>query len=86
MIPFGTLFNVLTVLMGSMIGLLFKKMINRELNKKVFFMLGLFTLVLGFSMAIKSTNFILMFLAIVLGTILGEYFNVDSRIYIKILT
>ena len=86
MIPCGTLFNVLTVLMGSMIGLLFKKMINRELNKKVFFMLGLFTLVLGFSMAIKSTNFILMFLAIVLGTILGEYFNVDSRIYIKILT
>jgi len=80
MIPFGTLFNVLTVLMGSIVGLLFKKMINRELNKKVFFVLGLFTLVLGCSMAIKSTNFTFMFLAIVFGTILGEYFHLDYRI------
>ena len=37
MIPFGTLFNVATVLIGSTIGLLFKKMISPELNKKVFF-------------------------------------------------
>ena len=36
MIPFGTLFNVVTVLIGSTIGLVFKKMISPELNKKVF--------------------------------------------------
>ncbi|MBE38073.1 MAG: hypothetical protein CMP50_05475 [Flavobacteriales bacterium] len=80
MIPFGTLFNVLTVLLGSIIGLRFKKIINPDLNKKVFFVLGLFTLVLGFSMAVKSSNFILMFLSVVFGTILGEYFNLDCSI------
>jgi len=68
MIPFGTLFNVVTVLLGSAIGLFFKKMINPDLNEKVFFVMGLFTLVLGFSMSIKSSDFILMFLSLVFGT------------------
>ena len=80
MIPFGTLFNVVTVLLGSTIGLLFKKIINPELNKKVFFVMGLFTLVLGFSMAIKSTDFILMFLSLVFGTMYGEYCELDKSI------
>ena len=80
MIPFGTLFNVMTVILGSTVGLVFKKMISPELNKKVFFVLGLFTLVLGFGIAIKSTDFILMFLSIVFGLILGEGFNLDHRI------
>ena len=80
MIPFGTLFNVATVVLGSTIGLLFKKIVNPDLNKKVFFVMGLFTLVLGFSMAIKSTDFILMFLSLVFGTMYGEYCELDKSI------
>lgn len=80
MIPFGTLFNVVTVILGSSLGLLFKKMISPELNKKIFFVMGLFTLVLGFSMAIETTNFILMFLSIVFGTLIGEDWNLDRSI------
>ncbi len=80
MIPFGTLFNVVTVLLGSTIGLLFKKMISPELNKKVFFVMGLFTLVLGINMSIKSSDFILMFLSLVFGTMYGEYCKLDQSI------
>ena len=80
MIPFGTLFNVATVLLGSAIGLLFKKIINPDLNKKVFFVMGLFTLVLGLSMSIKSSDFILMFLSLVFGTMYGEYCKLDKSI------
>ena len=80
MIPFGTFFNVATVILGSSLGLLFKRIISPELNKKVFFVMGLFTIVLGFSMAIKSTNFMLMFLSIVLGTLIGENLNLDQEI------
>jgi len=80
MIPFGTLFNVVTVIFGSSLGLLFKKMISPELNKKIFFVMGLFTLVLGFSMAIETTNFILMFLSIVFGTLIGEDWDLDNCI------
>ena len=80
MIPFGTLFNVVTVIFGSSLGLLFKRVISRDLNKKIFFVMGLFTLVLGFSMAIETTNFILMFLSIVFGTLIGEDWDLDNCI------
>ena len=72
MIPLGTLFNVLTVLLGGSIGLFLKRYINPELNKKVFFIIGLFTVVLGLNMTLKNIDFIVMLLSIVLGTLLGE--------------
>jgi len=81
MIPFGTLFNVAMVLVGSIIGLFFKKFISSELNKKIFFVMGLFTIVLGFSMAIKSTDFILMFLSIIGGVICGESMQLDNSMF-----
>jgi len=80
MIPLGTLFNVTTVIIGSMIGLFFKKRINVDLNKKIFFVMGLFTLVLGVSMAIETTDFILMLISIIIGTMLGEKNNIDGSI------
>lgn len=80
MIPLGTLFNVVMVLVGSIIGLFFKKFISSELNKKIFFVMGLFTIVLGFSMAIKSSDFILMFLSIIGGVICGESMQLDNSI------
>ena len=80
MIPLGTLFNVTTVIIGSIIGLFFNKYINADLNKKVFIIMGLFTLVLGVSMAIETTNFILMLISIVIGTLIGEKCNLDKSI------
>ena len=80
MIPFGTLFNVVTVIIGGIIGLFLKKIINPELNKKAFFIIGLFTLILGFSMAVQTTNFILMFLSLICGFLFGEYVDLDTII------
>ena len=80
MIPIGTLFNIVMVITGSIIGLLFKRMINVAVNKKIFFVMGVFTLVLGLSMAIETKNFILMLISLVFGTMLGEYYNLDASI------
>jgi uncharacterized membrane protein YqgA involved in biofilm formation len=80
MIPFGTLFNVAMVLLGSIIGLFFKQFISSELNKKIFFVIGLFTIVLGFSMALKSTDFMLMFLSVIGGVACGESIQLDNTI------
>ncbi len=80
MIPFGTLFNITTVLLGSLIGLFLKKLISSDLNKKIFFVMGVFTIVLGFSMAVESSDFILMFLSVILGTLFGEYYDLDHQI------
>ncbi|RPG59020.1 MAG: DUF554 domain-containing protein [Flavobacteriales bacterium TMED191] len=80
MIPLGTLFNVLTVILGGSIGLFLKRYINPELNKKVFFIIGLFTVVLGLNMSLKNIDFIVMLLSIVLGTLLGEWGNFSDKI------
>lgn len=80
MIPFGTLFNVLTVLLGGSIGLFLKKRINPELNKKVFFVIGLFTIILGLNMSLKDTDFIVLLLSIVCGTLLGEWIYLSAQI------
>lgn len=80
MIPLGTLFNVLTVILGGSIGLFLKRYINPELNKKVFFIIGLFTVVLGLNMSLKNIDFIVVLLSIVLGTLLGEWGNFSDKI------
>mgnify|MGYP001158619256 CR=1 FL=1 len=80
MIPLGTIFNVLTVLLGGSMGLFLKRYINPELNKKVFFIIGLFTVVLGLNMSLKNIDFIVMLLSIVLGTLVGEWYNFSDKI------
>lgn len=80
MIPIGTLVNIATVLTGGLVGLLFQRFISSKINEKIFFIMGLFTIFLGLSMSIKSTDLIIMLLSIVLGTMLGEYFNLDDKI------
>ena len=71
MIPTGTLLNILAVLLGGFIGLACKNIIQPAINKKIFFIMGVFTLVLGFSMAIQAANFILMLISLILGTIIA---------------
>ena len=77
MIPFGTLFNISTILIGSLIGLFLNKKISADLNQKVFFVIGLFTVVLGLSMAVVSSDFLLILISLILGTIFGEYYRID---------
>lgn len=80
MIPIGTLVNVFAVLLGGGIGLFFKKSINAELNKKVFYIIGLFTLFLGMSMALESSDFLLILVSLICGLMFGEFINLDGKI------
>ncbi|HNZ37599.1 MAG TPA: DUF554 family protein, partial [Candidatus Marinimicrobia bacterium] len=56
----GTLVNVGTVILGSSLGLLLHTRLSRKFTVIVFQVIGLFTLFLGFSMALKTTNFLIM--------------------------
>tara|TARA_B100000902_G_scaffold399796_1_gene472583 strand:+ start:2186 stop:2878 length:693 start_codon:yes stop_codon:yes gene_type:complete len=87
MIPIGTLVNIFAVICGSLLGLSLKKIIDIDMNKKIFFVMGLFTIVLGLSMTIETMDFIFILISIVIGTFLGEYYNIDGAIinYINML-
>ena len=87
MIPIGTLVNIFAVLFGSLLGLYLKKIIDIDMNKKIFLVMGLFTIILGLSMTIETVDFIFMLVSIVIGTFLGEYYNIEGEIvkYINLL-
>jgi len=76
----GTLFNVITVIVGSCIGLLVRKRLSKRFIDVVFAGLGLFTIFLGISMALKSKELLLMIFALVLGGLLGEAIQIEQSL------
>lgn len=74
----GTLFNAITVIVGSCIGLLIRRRLPKRFIEVVFAGLGLFTIFLGISMALKSKEMLLMVFALVLGGLLGEAIQIEQ--------
>ncbi len=73
----GTLVNVATVVTGSLIGILFKSRLPERFIKIFFQVIGLFTLYLGFSMALKSTHVLQMIFSLIIGAVIGESLHLD---------
>ena len=84
MIPYGTLLNVLLVILGGTIGIFTKKIISLHLQKKIFIVLGLFTIIIGVSMCFNFQNYVIVIISLILGSKFGNYFNLD--LVIKNLT
>ena len=75
----GTLINVLSVVTGSIIGILIGRRIPRRIHDGVFQALGLFTAVLGVSMAIKGQMLLIIVFSLLIGTVVGEMFSIEKR-------
>jgi hypothetical protein len=76
--PIGTLVNVLTVVMGSTIGLLLRKNFPKNIQAIIFECVGLATLVLGMQMALKVENFLILIFSLIIGGILGELMHLQT--------
>ena len=79
MILTGTIVNVAAVLAGSTIGLVVGTRLPQKITKSVFNAMGLFTLFLGFYMALKGEQFLVMVFSLIIGTITGELLSLESR-------
>ena len=84
MIPYGTLLNVLLVILGGTIGIFTKKIISSHLKKKIFIVLGLFTIIIGVTMCFNFQSYTVVIFSLILGSKLGHYLNLD--LVIKNLT
>lgn len=76
----GVLVNVITVLIGSSIGLLFKKGIPEKVSSAAMVGLGACTLYIGFSGSLVGDNVLILIAAVVLGAIVGTLLNIDGCI------
>jgi len=75
----GTLVNFVAIIVGSLIGLRFKSLLPQRVVDLLFQVFGLFTLYLGFSMAIKTENSILIALSLILGALTGSVLNLQKK-------
>ncbi|WP_372753584.1 DUF554 domain-containing protein [Labilibaculum sp.] len=76
----GTIVNVVAILVGGSLGLLFRTKIPERMFKIVFQAIGIFTLYLGLSMALKASELLLMVFSLVLGALLGEFLRLEERV------
>ncbi len=75
---FGTIVNVIAIILGTLIGLFFNKRLPERLIIIVFQAIGLFTLFLGVYMALETTHVFLLILSLVLGAITGELLGLEK--------
>lgn len=76
----GVLVNTLAVIVGSTVGLLFKKVIPQKISGGVMTALGLCTVYIGVDGMLTDTNVLLVIAAMVLGAIVGFLLNIDGGI------
>lgn len=79
-LPIGTLVNAAAVLVGAAVGLGFRKVLSEKLKEVSFQAIGLFTLFLGIKMAMPISNLLVMVFSLMMGGIIGTYFDLDARI------
>ena len=76
----GVIVNVITVFIGSLIGLLLKKGIPERISKAVMIGLGACTIYIGISGSLCGENVLILIASIVLGVIAGTLLNIDGAI------
>ena len=77
---FATVINAGLVLLGSLLGLLFKDRIGSRFNSILVHALGLCVLGIGITSAIQTDDTLCVIVCMVLGTILGEAIRIEDRL------
>ncbi|MBF0528642.1 MAG: DUF554 domain-containing protein [Deltaproteobacteria bacterium] len=78
MIPWGTIANVLTVIIGSAVGMALGRRFPDNVRNIVFQGLGLAVLLLGIQMALKVQQPLLLIFSILIGGIIGELCHLED--------
>ena len=76
----GVLVNTVTVIVGSLLGVLLKKGIPARVSSAVMIGMGLFTIYLGVDGALGAENALIVIAALVLGAIAGTLLDIDGGI------
>jgi len=76
----GTIINVGAVSTGSLIGIALGNRLKENVRNMVFDCIGLMTLLIGFQMAFKTKNVLLILGSLLVGGIVGEYFDIEEKL------
>ena len=72
--------NTIAVIVGSVVGMLLKKGIPDNIKDAVMKGIGLCTIYIGISGALKGENTLILIISIALGVVIGELCNLDGKL------
>lgn len=75
----GTLVNGLLIIIGVIIGKLLNR-IPESMRTTVMYAIGLSVIVLGLQMGLKSENFLIVIISLVMGAVFGELMQLEEKL------
>lgn len=76
----GVFVNVIAIIIGSSIGLLMKKGISNKISEAMMKGLGLCTLHIGWSGALKGRDTLVLIISMAIGIVIGEGLDFDGKL------
>ncbi len=76
----GTIVNTIAILLGGMLGLIFRKGISDRFKNTVMKGLGLSVFMIGLAGALRSENILLLIFSMVIGSLIGEAMNIEDKL------
>lgn len=80
MILLGSIVNAAAIVFGAVLGTLLKKGLPKRFGDLVIATLGLFTVVLGVSFAMKTEHSLIVIFSLLLGAAIGEWIDIEKRL------
>ncbi|MBC2742745.1 MAG: DUF554 domain-containing protein [Desulfosarcina sp.] len=76
----GTIVNTLSIIIGSLIGLLFKGSIPEKYSKTIMHGIGLAVILIGLKTALKTDAILIVIISLAIGSLFGELLRVEDRL------
>jgi len=76
----GTFINVTAIIVGGLLGILFGARLSDNIKNTVIAGMGIFTAAIGFEMFLKTENPLVVLGALIVGGLLGEWWEIENRI------
>ncbi len=76
----GTIINVIAIIAGSLVGILFGARLSEHLKATVVNGMGLFTAAIGLQMFLQTEQSLIVLGALIIGAVLGEWWRIEEGI------
>lgn len=76
----GTIVNAIAIILGSLTGYFFKNLIPERFSESIMKSISLAIVLIGVKMAIGTENILLVICSVVIGTLLGEISDIESKL------
>ncbi|MBU0462246.1 MAG: DUF554 domain-containing protein [Proteobacteria bacterium] len=74
----GTIVNCLTIIAGSLVGILFRNGIPEKYNQTVMQAIGLAVILIGIKSALGCNDFLIIIISLALGSLIGEWIGIEN--------